>query len=846
MERNNSRIDFSKLISIPTPGVYPDWKWTGKRKRQIFGIIRHSNTILLSMSGDLVLSIHHSQIPKLMANMEVIPKAFLIDANIIIANESKLYIASYDVWVRTDVLMDTTLVTPEHFSNQRQVCAFLRYKTQQIMDSGVYIQRDVEQETSVRLQRDHGYHQRFILKQMYLSEWIQNIDKQALTNTHTRHVNNPLITGIDERALCYNYTLDNLTTVSSNLHHWVNQIGGIVNHSNSIQEFIKAITTVDRDVVHIEPSPMCQKRLFLSMTSLIIIHPWSIPVWEKELKKENQSYVVILDRDAYNRIPAKTYTEVKFVIVSELFTSSAYYKKHYKKDFPMDLTKAYMVGGGETSVLCKMLLEQHPSKHSTDVYNVLQQTPFHIFSWRRVVYAGKIQTDITAMVYWSVSDSIYTQSIQDLLRFCYGATLNKSQHLLDFSWCSDLLNSCIFDCRPNIFDICVDTKIPSFDIYQHVEMRAFSFEKILLDHLTVDVSDHDMLSFWIDPQSICLDTLHMQRTSEFIRDLRKTSDTREVHESLKRLRDLVETLDNLNNLIGNHRDLTFFKQTYGRLCEMLDMPQDLTTSMDISESDDKINVLLEKQYGMMHSAAEITLASITVQITEFVTTNKRNTYLISSASQYESSPGTCPICMTNTANVIIECGHLFCRYCIVKIFSRNKGCAICKYYFEDMIKLIGNTEEETDIRKDYKNTALLTKLQKEITNDDRPLLIITQSHKLVRQLTKVLGVNLRSKGYMGVIITPWTQKLPTLPTLQQTDVLITSAQVRESIIPDHIPRFCRVYFIFSDGERWNRPILSQTKALIGLVHACGPSVKLTDLYVRCVLADAEEEIDLLE
>ena len=38
----------------------------------------------------------------------------------------------------------------------------------------------------------------------------------------------------------------------------------------------------------------------------------------------------------------------------------------------------------------------------------------------------------------------------------------------------------------------------------------------------------------------------------------------------------------------------------------------------------------------------------------------------------------CPICMTSSANVITQCGHLFCRLCIIRCLQQNYICPICK------------------------------------------------------------------------------------------------------------------------------------------------------------------------
>jgi SNF2 family DNA or RNA helicase len=45
------------------------------------------------------------------------------------------------------------------------------------------------------------------------------------------------------------------------------------------------------------------------------------------------------------------------------------------------------------------------------------------------------------------------------------------------------------------------------------------------------------------------------------------------------------------------------------------------------------------------------------------------------ATNYEQK---CPICYNYVANVITQCGHLFCRSCIIKCLKKKHQCPVCK------------------------------------------------------------------------------------------------------------------------------------------------------------------------
>jgi len=55
-------------------------------------------------------------------------------------------------------------------------------------------------------------------------------------------------------------------------------------------------------------------------------------------------------------------------------------------------------------------------------------------------------------------------------------------------------------------------------------------------------------------------------------------------------------------------------------------------------------------------------------------------YFEAKVSDVKTQPlENCPICLSYAANVITQCGHLFCRACIIKCLKRKYQCPLCKH-----------------------------------------------------------------------------------------------------------------------------------------------------------------------
>ena len=107
----------------------------------------------------------------------------------------------------------------------------------------------------------------------------------------------------------------------------------------------------------------------------------------------------------------------------------------------------------------------------------------------------------------------------------------------------------------------------------------------------------------------------------------------------------------------------------------------------------------------------------------------------------------CPICLSAKANVITQCGHLFCRGCMVKCLKRKHQCPICKNHVSPTdaheIRLENSPptmESEENIIKYGSKLSKLIELLKRIPSDEK-VVIYVQWATLVKTIHDILVEN---------------------------------------------------------------------------------------------------------
>ena len=89
----------------------------------------------------------------------------------------------------------------------------------------------------------------------------------------------------------------------------------------------------------------------------------------------------------------------------------------------------------------------------------------------------------------------------------------------------------------------------------------------------------------------------------------------------------------------------------------------------------------------------------------------------------------CPICMESSCNVIIKCGHLFCKSCITKHLLYQQQCPTCRN--ENLPYQI--------YRKVHKNESSKLQAIKEVTEScSEPVIIFAQWKKVLKDIKSVL------------------------------------------------------------------------------------------------------------
>jgi len=842
MERTNS-VEFVKIITLPTLMKIPNKLWTEKKKYRLSQIETGPRTVLLSLEGKTVIQLPYKSVPSPLIKQQIPASGFAIFANVLQIYNAELHIFSYEIWANEHVLSLRTPLSSHQFISQRLLCDFIRYSVDHLLQSEVMHKRDIQQELNVRWAREHTYHQRLENKGRHLHGWIRKIDQQALSGENSRQASDPLLKRIPNSALTFDYQLDSLHGYQHRRsdNFWVRQIGGIINNTPfAIQELLRAIISVDKEITEIEATTDCQRRPFLAETTLVIVHEWSFPVWESEFRRHGQSFLCISGRDDYNRIVTRKYAEVDFVMVNTAFLESTYYKSYHKKQFPRALAKSYFNYGKRniTSILdnlCYTLWEER-SGLSPAVQTTLDHMPLHIFAWRRVIHWNSIKPIFTSMVYWSIYNDIEHLNVQDVLRHCYGATGNTT---VDPSWCWELLASCIFDCKPQVFEPPLKHRIiPKFGIYRQVSLSAFDYEQNLLNNVINHIPLEKRLLFWLNPNLLDLDVLNIRKVNDFILELEQQASPVQIHKEVSEFRHVLHSLLQLNEALDHHTSLDSLVTDYNKIDKMLQLNNPLSSPSPISVPA-TLTTLLYPQYNWLMKTAESTIQDLKRNVEGFTNNHKRLSYVVGSAKTFESEGATqCPICLQNDAAIIINCGHLFCQPCVAQIYHTSEECPVCKHEITDMTRLVKNNQDVPEITTEYHKTALMMSLQRDVIEDNTKLVIITETHQLVRNVQTLLSRDLINRGYKNITITAWTRALPSLETLLHTDVLITSVKHSLKNLPDHIPNFQRITLLLATDEKLKTGCPEKNAVLVKLIRSCGGTVSITQ---RCIKTSQEME-----
>ena len=110
-------------------------------------------------------------------------------------------------------------------------------------------------------------------------------------------------------------------------------------------------------------------------------------------------------------------------------------------------------------------------------------------------------------------------------------------------------------------------------------------------------------------------------------------------------------------------------------------------------------------------------------------TRRKQHFMETNLKNLEANTEICPICMENYCNVIIKCGHLFCKNCITTHLINQQQCPTCRH--ENLPYQI--------YRKVHRNES--TKLQaikETISSLNEPVIIFAQWKKVLKDLKLVL------------------------------------------------------------------------------------------------------------
>jgi hypothetical protein len=695
-------------------------------------------------------------------------------------------------------------------------------------------------------------HQQHANKRQFLHGWIKQLDIQFLQTKNHRLITN-FATKKIAKGKIFVYQCEQISNErpSTNQHFLVEQVAAVINGQTA------AVHTSTLVRAFSEVTSSSPENCAIMDCNIVFIHPWSIMRWKPILEQYKKSYLFISDRDTYNQTSIRDYANYDYLIISNVFFQSAYYRHHAHKTFQKRLFVEYFKQTDFThknytevdaQKLCSQLLAQTPRQA---LPSLLKQTPFHFFTWKRCIIDDSIkipaEKPVQSLSTWLIlnrqgrthSAVMPPLVISDMLLFCYSHSEQnkKPPNLLsvhDPGVCA-LLQCCLFDYQEDFFMHCASSATLEYNVLREVDVLPRQEELNVFYSLRQKLSRVEELLFWLNPAWLGLteDSLLSVFTPQAYKEhvLAKTCDcSSSIHDMLLTLRKDLQSLKNLTIALGQAeqpvQELIGVYEIIARSCGYANL--DIISSQ-AARADDCLHALLQNQLEFLFLKTNKSVEDLRDLVTTYKQNEKKTKYLQTVLGSSETlTRQACPICLENKTNIVIDCGHIFCYDCIMTSLDISLECPVCKQEPNDLSRVVEDMRDAPNLN--YSETALFRFIDNEVENGKKRFFIICEVQIQAKQIHRLLR-----KQYYESIIVLWSHSLPSVDVVQEAEILLTSLTHGNKEFPTTLGNFTDVFLLLSPGKK----SISQTYQLQKLVDACSEDAVFTKINIALTLEDEE-------
>lgn len=612
--------------------------------------------------------------------------------------------------------------------------------------------------------------------------WMYDLEKSILKSEHITF--DPVTMSILDTKYFYNRTYDVITAINESTSVSVPIRGGIVADSTGSGKtavaFALIMSTLKDSVHNVLMTPLDEQMYFKSHATLIVTPSNLSQQWIHEMSKflilKNLKIVFVTNLREFKKTKLSDLLDADFVLTTESFLCSKRYNEEVFRQ-ARNLIKFPFVEN-ELTPSINRIAWRIAVNQNVDGFGNAGCIPMECIKWKRLVfdeihaYIGhKTFPKLSGCFHWGLTGTPMIQN-QHIMEHYVNFISSKPQH-----WVPNFMTALLDRCFHRFDGLELNPLDRHLYLVEHTER-----EKQLLNCCQDQLNPEKMIQlcsyFYLVNISDMDQKIQMLGIDDIIRSVKKCKKSKiKDLDSKIRYHDLAikaisqkieeskqEMKRHMTHFGDNDLIILDVTPTPNNQPHSPTSPNHLTSPTSPNHSTSPTSPASPDPQYEVHDVRDVRDA-LRGRKRRLDRMKQRHAQLLVEKARVERSIGyfeskvddiknhpleVCPICMGSQANVITQCGHLFCRVCIIKCLKKKYQCPICKATVNPTdaheIKLNSATNvntkenEERVSRYGTKMTRMMALIQSILSRGEK-IVIFSQWLPLMTSICEMLTEN---------------------------------------------------------------------------------------------------------